>query len=83
MLVQLQILSFATVLGLVKLDSGFTGGLVPHCKMRNIAMGSKTGDQHAVESEGFTASQPDILVIWGDKMKHWGTLAVLLLDLKQ
>lgn len=72
MLVLLQVLSFATVLGLIKLDSGFTDGLVPCCEMRNIATGSKRSDQHAADSEGCTASPPGNLVIWRDEMKHWG-----------
>lgn len=82
MLVQLQILSFATVLGLVKPDSGFTDGLVCYCKMQNIAFGSKGSDQHTVVVRVVQLRCQIILMILGDKMKHQGTLAVLLLDQK-
>lgn len=50
MLVQLQIPSFASVLGLREVGRGFTGGLVPGRKMRNIAMGSTGSDQRAADT---------------------------------
>lgn len=83
MLVQLQIPSFASVLGLGEVGRGFAGGLVPGRKMQNIVMGSTGSNQCAADSEGSTASWSDVLVMWGDKMKHGGTLAGLLLDQKQ